>query len=202
MLHCPWSHVGMLFTSPFQHRGKFKFFINIVSSQTSEPGGFFKCTSGDKKFSPIFLKTFSKQLARNNYRLYNLSLCRGLQNSLPTTPCQTQLPPPIKMKGGTNIGRKEKRWRCTKKRVVVQVQNNLKQFMSSIFVVPKKLSGFQSLLILKRLNSCSEYNHFKWLECSYQTKFKKSLSSFSLGLSEMCEFLMERKTVPISLSAF
>ena len=90
----------MLFTSALQRRGKFNFFINIVSSQTSEPGGFFKCTSGDKNFSPIFLKTFSKQLATNNYRLGNLSLCRGLQNSLPTTPCQTQLPPPIKMKGG------------------------------------------------------------------------------------------------------
>ena len=46
-----------------------------------------------------------------------------------------------------------------RKEVIVQVQNNPKQFLSSMFVVPKKSAGFRPVINLKKLNSRIECNH-------------------------------------------
>ena len=48
-----------------------------------------------------------------------------------------------------------------RKEAIVQVQNNLKQFLYSIFVVPKKSAVFWPTTNLKKLKFCVGYNHFK-----------------------------------------
>ena len=48
-----------------------------------------------------------------------------------------------------------------RKEAIAQVQNNLKQFLCSIFVVPKKSADFRPTTNLKKLKFCVGYNHFK-----------------------------------------
>ena len=48
-----------------------------------------------------------------------------------------------------------------KKKTIAPVQNKPEQFVSSIFIDPKKSSGFRPVINLKNLNFYVEYNHFK-----------------------------------------
>ena len=61
---------------------------------------------------------------------------------------------------GKNIVQEEME-EMLKKKAIAPVQNKPDQFVSSIFIVPKKSSGFRPIINLKNLNSYIEFNHFK-----------------------------------------
>lgn len=59
-----------------------------------------------------------------------------------------------------------------KRKALTPLQNEPKQFLNLVFIVPKKSEGFCPVINLSKLNSCDEQNHLflnKVLELSVQT---------------------------------
>ena len=48
-----------------------------------------------------------------------------------------------------------------KKEAIIPVKQEAEKFLSTTFIVPKKLDDFRPVINLKRLNSCVEHKHFK-----------------------------------------
>ena len=84
----------------------------------------------------------------------------GSKIPLVETPYQTQSAPLVKMTEEQRLTVQELE-EMVRKEAIVQAQNEPKQFLSPIFVAPKKSAGFLPIINLKKLNSCIEYNHFK-----------------------------------------
>ena len=120
---------------------------------------FSKCNS---KYNFSWDTTFYTQLAKDlTTVMVILGYVGGYKILLLETLGQNSFSPPVKIKEEQRLIVQKEAEEMLRKEAIFQVQNNPKQFLSSIFVVSKKSTSFRHIINLKKLNSCVEYNYVK-----------------------------------------
>ena len=86
---------------------------------------------------------------------------------------QNSLSPPVKMTEQEKVVVLKEIEKILKKEAIIPMKHDAGQFLSSIFIVPKKSHGFSPVVNLEEQNSCVEYKHFKMEELFLLNKLLK-----------------------------